>query len=469
VFDDLDTFKVQLIDARERSKQRVSQRGDGKAEEAEEALKKLKELENINAHLSGLVASRLKEPVRLHLQAVVPPADVMDVWNTFGHLRTRYAPSAQERSHKKNVHVLLARALDMSPTREHLSSSFSRHVRNVIDAYDVMCAAPKIAGAAASAQAQQENKFLLAFLEWQLLYRLLSELQEARSSPGSVNYESVVREYMPQVRSETRADLKAGILERFFKDVQALELDHQSSASASGASRKHSQSSPRRGRGSRRKDGESRQDSAQRRDQHGKSSSASAASSAPRSGKQGVPGQRPAQASGKSSRAAVQSVWHDDADCDSVHDLEQGVNVDCYSGVASSDVPASGGACEPAEDAASVHAAGAGLDTQRKQAFLVDSGATHHCVRARHLFDNFRATEVIVHLADGKQISAAGRGSVRLSVSTDDGGVTTLVLGDALFVPKMSNNILSTNRLTKSSDGHSVSLTADAPALLLGG
>lgn len=76
-----------------------------------------------------------------------------------------------------------------------------------------------------------------------------------------------------------------------------------------------------------------------------------------------------------------------------------------------------------------------------------------------------------VRLADGKQVIAVGRGDVtlRLRTGSDDGKLVDLVLHDVLYCPSLSNNILSTNKLTAAKEKHTVTLSSSAPELILGG
>jgi hypothetical protein len=41
----------------------------------------------------------------------------------------------------------------------------------------------------------------------------------------------------------------------------------------------------------------------------------------------------------------------------------------------------------------------------------VDSGASHHCVRERRLFRDFRPAKVVVHVANKKSVVATGKGT----------------------------------------------------------
>ena len=58
------------------------------------------------------------------------------------------------------------------------------------------------------------------------------------------------------------------------------------------------------------------------------------------------------------------------------------------------------------------------LHSDISKAFLVDSGATDHCVRERSLFHTFRPVQTVVKLADGKTVVSTGKGEVHLAVET---------------------------------------------------
>ena len=54
--------------------------------------------------------------------------------------------------------------------------------------------------------------------------------------------------------------------------------------------------------------------------------------------------------------------------------------------------------------------------------FLVDSGASHHCVREISLFSTFRAGRHAVRIADNKIVPAMGKGTVTTVRVTDRNG-----------------------------------------------
>ena len=98
------------------------------------------------------------------------------------------------------------------------------------------------------------------------------------------------------------------------------------------------------------------------------------------------------------------------------------------------------------------------IDVKHQTIFLVDSGATHHCVRQRSLFSTFRPGKHIVHVANNKTIAATGKGEVVVQVQDKDGIAMQLTLNDVYFVPSLTNNIFSTNRFLRSNPTHQVTM-----------
>ena len=87
------------------------------------------------------------------------------------------------------------------------------------------------------------------------------------------------------------------------------------------------------------------------------------------------------------------------------------------------------------------------VHTKGNKAFLVDSGATDHCVREQRLFTTFRTTKTVIRVANGKSVVATGKGDVTVFLTAaDNNDVVQVVLKDVLFVPTLANNIFSTNK-----------------------
>ena len=100
------------------------------------------------------------------------------------------------------------------------------------------------------------------------------------------------------------------------------------------------------------------------------------------------------------------------------------------------------------------------LSSKSGKIFLIDSGATHHCVREKGLFSKFRPGKHVVKVADGKTIVATGKGQeVVLNVSTSvEGEVVQMTLHDTFFVPGLTNNIFSTNKFVGAGKDRNVTL-----------
>ena len=95
--------------------------------------------------------------------------------------------------------------------------------------------------------------------------------------------------------------------------------------------------------------------------------------------------------------------------------------------------------------------------SKRERIFLVDSGATHHCVREKALFSAFRPGKHVVRVADNKVISSLGKGEVTVQVVSVDGQRLSLTLRDVFFVPSLATNIFSTNRFGQADPENCVS------------
>ena len=97
---------------------------------------------------------------------------------------------------------------------------------------------------------------------------------------------------------------------------------------------------------------------------------------------------------------------------------------------------------------------------ETSKVFLVDSGATHHCVRERKMFSVFKPGKHVVRVADGNVITAQGKGDVIVDTVDTTGGTVQLVLHDVFWIPKINNNIFSTNKFAKASPTNSATLGA---------
>ncbi|XP_077779123.1 uncharacterized protein LOC144324910 [Podarcis muralis] len=76
-----------------------------------------------------------------------------------------------------------------------------------------------------------------------------------------------------------------------------------------------------------------------------------------------------------------------------------------------------------------------------KGRFIIDSGASRHISKDRHLFISFKPQEGEIHLADGRTLQIAGEGTVKLaSLHT--------TISNVLYVPGAASNLLSVPQLT---------------------
>ena len=94
-----------------------------------------------------------------------------------------------------------------------------------------------------------------------------------------------------------------------------------------------------------------------------------------------------------------------------------------------------------------------GEDTN-DSSIIIDSGATHHFFNDRKYFSNTRSAHGYVTVANGKKVRIEAAGDVRIVVRDANGYERIAVLRGALYVPKMSKNLLSVDGLC--SAGHEV-------------
>jgi hypothetical protein len=79
---------------------------------------------------------------------------------------------------------------------------------------------------------------------------------------------------------------------------------------------------------------------------------------------------------------------------------------------------------------------------------IIDSGSSSHFCPDRTKFRNFVSIEPQeIHMADGSITSATGKGDVELNLPNGE-GQTKVTLKNTLYVPKMTNTLISTNRMT---------------------
>ena len=90
-----------------------------------------------------------------------------------------------------------------------------------------------------------------------------------------------------------------------------------------------------------------------------------------------------------------------------------------------------------------------GENQTRRTDWIIDSGASYHMCCERDVFLTYKKlTNSTVKLGDGRTVSAAGEGIVKLKVHRADGNEVTLKLHRMLHVPEMSVNLLSVKNVT---------------------
>ncbi|GAB1600790.1 hypothetical protein Ahia01_000357100 [Argonauta hians] len=92
------------------------------------------------------------------------------------------------------------------------------------------------------------------------------------------------------------------------------------------------------------------------------------------------------------------------------------------------------------------------LSNGKRSDWIVDSGATCHMCFDIEKFSNFRKFDVAedITLGDGFSVEAIGTGTIELKVSVPDGKHQKCRLYETLYVPKLSYNLLSVSKATKS-------------------
>ena len=83
--------------------------------------------------------------------------------------------------------------------------------------------------------------------------------------------------------------------------------------------------------------------------------------------------------------------------------------------------------------------------------YVVDSGATLHCINDISLFDSIDHDHPPVELrvANGKVLRAHAVGTVKLQLAAEDGSTSEILLHNCVYHPSFSHNLLSVRRLWK--------------------
>ena len=94
---------------------------------------------------------------------------------------------------------------------------------------------------------------------------------------------------------------------------------------------------------------------------------------------------------------------------------------------------------------------GPNRDSKRKThtPYVVDSGATLHCINDISLFDsiNHHHPKVKLRVANGKVLEAHAVGTVKLRLVAEDGSTTEILLHNVVYHPSFTHNLLSVRRL----------------------
>lgn len=82
--------------------------------------------------------------------------------------------------------------------------------------------------------------------------------------------------------------------------------------------------------------------------------------------------------------------------------------------------------------------------------WIMDSGATCHIVGSKEDFVEFNANHrEKIFVANGNQVQATGRGSVRVDFLNEFGDEKSIKIVDVLYVPNIKGNLISVKRLTE--------------------
>ena len=94
---------------------------------------------------------------------------------------------------------------------------------------------------------------------------------------------------------------------------------------------------------------------------------------------------------------------------------------------------------------------GPNRDSRRKThtPYVVDSGATLHCINDVSLFDSIdhHHPKVKLRVANGKVLEAHAVGTVKLRLVAEDGSTTEIILHNVVYHPSFTHNLLSVRRL----------------------
>ena len=87
---------------------------------------------------------------------------------------------------------------------------------------------------------------------------------------------------------------------------------------------------------------------------------------------------------------------------------------------------------------------------RRRNNFVIDSGATIHCINDKSLFTSFDPSRIInVVVANNQVITCEGAGTVVLPLTNDQGITRQVVLHNCVYSPHFGTNLISVRRLWK--------------------
>lgn len=78
--------------------------------------------------------------------------------------------------------------------------------------------------------------------------------------------------------------------------------------------------------------------------------------------------------------------------------------------------------------------------------FYLDSGASNHMVRSKDLFTNMEPDNTIIKVANNQIVTSQGIGQIKLTINNQ---VSPLLLSNVLYVPNLSNNLISISKLVQ--------------------
>ena len=89
------------------------------------------------------------------------------------------------------------------------------------------------------------------------------------------------------------------------------------------------------------------------------------------------------------------------------------------------------------------------VDSPNNGSWIIDSGALCHIAAEKHFFSELNSTERgRVTVGNGMEVEAEGRGTCHIKFLNSVGKTLTATLSNVYYIPTMTANLLSANRLT---------------------